>query len=215
MEKPLANRFSYFSSRTQSVDSSPTWEGLLLHHTAELPLSEEKRQPNGDVWWLDVYDATQQDVEAVADAFNIHPLTAEDVAMRETREKVEVFRTYYFISFRTLVSDAQADGYPSSAELYILVFYNGAVTFSPQGCRHVDRVRNRIRKMQDPAALSSDWICYALMYAAASLFALVGNADGTATTSSTASNRSCARPNSRPKRSRTRCLSRGWTTPKC
>lgn len=165
MNRSKASRFSYFSSQTQRVDSFPTWDGLLSCDAVELPMSEEKGQPNGDVWWLDVYDAGERDVGVVADAFNIHPLTVEDVAMRETREKVEEFGTYYFICFRTLVSDARADGYPSSAEFYILIFYNGVVTFSPPGCGHVHRVRNRIRKMQDPAMLSSDWICYALMYA--------------------------------------------------
>ena len=163
--KPQApGRFSYFSSQTQSVETSPTFDGLLASSAVKLPLSEEERQPNCDVWWLDVYDATEQDVNAVSDAFNIHPLTTEDVTLREKREKVEVFRTYYFISFRTLVGDAKAGSHPSSTEFYILVFYNGVVTFSPQGCVHVDRVRARISKMSDPAMLSSDWICYALMY---------------------------------------------------
>lgn len=163
MEKQEPSRFSYFSSQTQRVDFASSWDGLLSNGV-DLPLSEEKRQPDDeDVWWLDVYDASQEDVEAVADAFNIHPLTAEDVALQEKREKVEVFRNYYFISFRTLVSDVKQEGYPSAAEFYILVFYNGAVTFSPPGCGHVGKVRNRIRKMQDPAMLSSDWICYALM----------------------------------------------------
>lgn len=165
IDKSTPQRFSYFSSRTQRVDMSSTWDGLMTNAAVELPLSEEKRQPNGDVWWLDIYDATAQDVEEVADAFNIHPLTAEDVVVRERREKVEVFRNYYFISFRTLISHAEDEGYPSAAEFYILVFYNGTVTFSPQGCGHVQRVRKRIRKMQDATTPSSDWICYALMYA--------------------------------------------------
>lgn len=173
---PEPSRFRYFSSQAQSVESSESWEGLLSSTAIDLPLSEEKRQPGGDAWWLDVYDATEEDVNAVSDAFNIHPLTTEDVALRETREKVEVFRTYYFISFRVLVSDARVEGYPSSAEFYILVFYNGTITFSPRGCAHVDRVRTRIRKMQDPALLSSDWICYALMYVSGSLFPARNNA---------------------------------------
>lgn len=161
---PEPSRFRYFSSQMQSTESSDTWEGLLSSPAVDLPLSEERRQPDGDAWWLDVYDATEEDVNTVSDAFNIHPLTTEDVALREKREKVEVFRTYYFISFRVLVSDAMAEGYPSSAEFYILVFYNGTITFSPRGSVHVDRVGARIRKMQDPTVLSSDWICYALMY---------------------------------------------------
>lgn len=112
-------------------------------------------------------DASEEDVSQLAQALSIHPLTVEDIVIREPREKVEVFKNYYLISFQTLVDNAKEEeerpGYPHPAEMYILVFQYGVVTFSPSGCHHIKRVRSRIRKMHDPLILSSDWICYALM----------------------------------------------------
>ncbi|KAI9933541.1 hypothetical protein ASPWEDRAFT_43366 [Aspergillus wentii DTO 134E9] len=165
----MPSRFSFFSSNTQS--QPPLWDKW-----DDLPgnidrLTQEAKRPDTRIWWLDIRDATEEDVDLVSQALSIHPLTAEDIVTNETREKVEVFRHYYLISFQTLI--APKDGRvespsifsstPSSAGFYILVFRNGTVTFSPSGCGHVARVRDRIRRLHDPGLLSSDWICYALI----------------------------------------------------
>lgn len=55
-------------------------------------------------------------------------------------------------------------GIPPSAVMYTLVFQYGVVAFSPRGCCHVTRVRERVRKMHDLSILFSGWICYGLMY---------------------------------------------------
>ncbi|KAJ5101336.1 hypothetical protein NUU61_003558 [Penicillium alfredii] len=170
VDLPPPDRFSFFSSKTQQAVFSSTWEGLFPDGNLDHIFQEKQKSrpdPNRPVWWLDICDATEEDVDTVAEIFSIHPLTAEDIATRERREKVDVFRNYYLISFQTLVTRSTGDddrpGIPSSAELYILVFQYGVVTFSPSGCSHVSRVRDRIRKMHDPSILSSDWICYAVI----------------------------------------------------
>ncbi|KAF3402072.1 putative metal ion transporter [Penicillium rolfsii] len=175
LEKPLLHqapkdRFSFFSSATQQATTASSWQGLfsegnqdhIFQHT-----QKARPDPSHPVWWIDVRDATEQDVGIIAPALSIHPLTAEDIALREPREKVDVFKNYYLISFQTLASQQTEGGnalvMPTSAGIYILVFQHGVVTFSPSGCSHVDRVRDRIRRMHDPSILCSDWICYALI----------------------------------------------------
>lgn len=140
--------------------SAQSWDESLASHLDHL-VNQAKGTPT--VWWLDVRDAREEDVLHTARALNVHPLTVEDIVTREPREKVEVFRNYYLISFQTLVSKEDRDESPSSAVLFILVFLNGVLTFSPGGCNHAYRVRDRIRKLYDPGVLSGDWICYALM----------------------------------------------------
>lgn len=164
------DRFSFFSSDSPKTVTAPSWESLFPEDNQDQIFQERpKARPDlsHPVWWADIRDATNEDVAIVAEALSIHPLTAEDIAVRERREKVEVFKNYYFISFQTLTSRSTEGedrfGMPSSAEMYILVFQYGVVTFSTSGCGHVTRVRDRIRKMHDPSILSSDWICYALM----------------------------------------------------
>lgn len=170
-ELALPARFSFFSSKTQQAITSSTWEGLFPSGNLDDIIQEKLKahpEPSRPVWWFDIRDATKEDVDLVSQELSIHPLTSEDIKLRESREKVDVFRNYYLISFKTLVEHATPDendrpGIPSSASMYILVFQYGVVTFSPSGCTHISRVRDRIRKMHD-AELSSDWICYALMY---------------------------------------------------
>ncbi|KAJ5537637.1 hypothetical protein N7494_007116 [Penicillium frequentans] len=166
----LPVRFSFFSSKTQQAITSSTWEGLFPSGNPDEIIQEKLKahpEPSRPVWWFDICDATMEDVDLVSQELSIHPLTSEDIKLRESREKVDVFRNYYLISFKTLVERAIPDendrpGIPSSASVYILVFQYGVVTFSPSGCTHISQVRDRIRKMHD-AELSSDWICYALI----------------------------------------------------
>lgn len=167
---PVPNRFSFYSSKTQESTASSTWEGLFPGDNIDHIFQERHKgrpDPNQPIWWIDIRDATEEDVNAVAQALSIHPLTAEDIAIREPREKVDVFKNYYLLSFQTLVVNKvkeERPGIPVSAALYILVFQYGVVTFSPSGCGHVNRARDRIRKMHDPSILTSDWVCYAMMY---------------------------------------------------
>ncbi|GLI81619.1 hypothetical protein PoHVEF18_010004 [Penicillium ochrochloron] len=168
---PLA-RFSFFSSGTRQVTNASSWASLFPEGNLDVIFQETQKSrpdPRHPVWWIDVRDATAREVGIVAQALSIHPLTAEDIAIREPREKVDVFKNYYLISFQTLASASRPTGsgerlgMPPPAEMYILVFQYGVVTFSPSGCSHVNRVRNRIRRMYDPSILCSDWICYALI----------------------------------------------------
>ena len=168
----LPNRFSFFSSKTMQTSVSLAWDGLFPNGDFDhIFQTKQKGRPDPDhpLWWFDVRDATESDVKVVAQALSIHRLTEEDVVIREPREKVEVFSHYYLLTFQALVSGPKSGserpgiGVPASAGIYILVFQNGVVTFSPSGCNHVEKVRERIRKMHDPSILTSDWICYALM----------------------------------------------------
>ncbi|GLA46032.1 magnesium and cobalt transport protein CorA [Aspergillus niger] len=169
MDAKGLHRFSHFSCRTQQVVTSSTWEGLLIEQST---LSADTKGSERDTWWVDICDATEEEVSTVCQALSIHPLTAEDIATREPREKIEAFRNYYLISFQALLptddfkssrSLKPSSSIPGSAGFYILVFKNATVTFSPSGCHHIARVRDRIRRTQDTHLVSSDWICYALI----------------------------------------------------
>ncbi|CAI7617503.1 unnamed protein product [Penicillium glandicola] len=169
IDQQQPDRFSFFSSKTRQATASSTWDGLFPSGNTDHVFQEKHKgrpDPNQPTWWIDICDATEQDVDAISQAFSIHPLTAEDIATHEPREKVDVYRNYYLISFQTLVANKVKDerpGIPISAALYILVFQYGVVTFSPSGCGHVARARERIRRMHDPTVLTSDWVCYAMI----------------------------------------------------
>ncbi|KAI9368056.1 hypothetical protein BJX61DRAFT_525700 [Aspergillus egyptiacus] len=174
-------RFTYFSCKTKELLHTS-------HRDAIPPLSgsdaKEQSPPGSGPWWLDIRDATDEDVSSLARAVSLHPLTVEDILLQEPRQKIETFPGYYLISLRTLAAtiDCEEEVKPSEAKsqdeylnlfrspatpnpsmLYILVFGSGTITFSRGRCEHATRVRSRINRLHDPSVLSSDWICYALI----------------------------------------------------
>lgn len=50
-------------------------------------------------FWLDILDPLEEEMKVLSKTFGLHPLTTEDIFLGETREKLEVFRQYYFVCF--------------------------------------------------------------------------------------------------------------------
>ena len=60
--------------------------------------------------------------------FSIHPLTTEDIQMEETREKIELFRNYYFVCFRSFDQDPYSPTHLEPLNMYIIVFREGTLS---------------------------------------------------------------------------------------
>lgn len=153
------DRFSFFSSEMDSTIHAPEIGDLLCDGEN---FHELFRGGQG-VWWLDCFNPTNEELSMLMKAFAIHPLTAEDIRVQETREKVELFRSYYFVCFRSFVHDKRSEDFMEPVNIYIIVFREGVLSFHFNPCPHSANVRKRIRQLRDYVALSSDWICYALM----------------------------------------------------
>lgn len=63
------------------------------------PLMSQSPIPEPTPFWLDVLNPSDDEMKLLARTFNIHPLTAEDILTGEIREKVELFKDYYFVCF--------------------------------------------------------------------------------------------------------------------
>ncbi|KAK5990508.1 Putative metal ion transporter C17A12.14 [Cladobotryum mycophilum] len=127
--------------------------------------SAEKPIRYGDrpVWWLDVLCPTEDEMKVLSKAFGIHPLTAEDIMMQEAREKVELFRHYYFVNYRTFDQDINSENFLEPVNMYVVVFREGVLSFHFSVTPHPANVRRRIRQLRDYLILSSDWISYAII----------------------------------------------------
>ncbi|GAA5835420.1 hypothetical protein JCM9279_004536 [Rhodotorula babjevae] len=113
--------------------------------------SDEDAEAN--TWWLDVMCPTDQEMKILSKVFGIHPLTTEDIQMEETREKIELFRNYYFVCFRSFEQDPYSPTYLEPLNMYIIVFREGTLS----------NVRRRIKQLKDYINVTSDWISYALI----------------------------------------------------
>ncbi|KAJ4297122.1 CorA metal ion transporter [Collariella sp. IMI 366227] len=115
------------------------------------------------VWWLDVFSPTEAEMKVISKAFGIHPLTAEDIMMQEQREKVELFRNYYFVNYRSFDQDQGSENFLEPVNMYVVVFREGVLSFHFSVTPHPANVRRRIRQLRDYLILSSDWISYAII----------------------------------------------------
>jgi len=154
------NRWTFFSSEADETIHAPELGGLLMPNESFRDLFE--LGPEGGVWWLDMLNPSEEEVIAVCKAFNVHPLTREDITTQETREKVELFRSYYFVCFRSFYQESK-DSEMEPINIYAVVFREGLLTFSFCPNPHAANVRKRIGRLRDYVNLSADWICYALI----------------------------------------------------
>lgn len=115
------------------------------------------------VWWLDVLSPTNEEMHVLRRAFGIHPLTVEDIMLQEAREKVELFKNYYFINYRSFNQDSTSEDYLEPINFYVVVFREGVLSFHFNPTPHSANVRRRIRMLRDFMVLSSDWISYAII----------------------------------------------------
>ena len=127
------------------------------------PKPKPKRYGPRPTFWLDVLSPTDAEMRTIAKAFGIHALTAEDIMMQEAREKVELFRSYYFVNYRTFEQDTNSEDYLEPVNMYVVVFREGVVSFHFSQTPHPANVRRRVRQLMDYLILSSDWISYALI----------------------------------------------------
>ncbi|KAH3679896.1 hypothetical protein WICMUC_000639 [Wickerhamomyces mucosus] len=153
------DRFSFFSSEVEETIHGPDIQSLLKPNETIRELFK-----NGEsTWWLDCICPTDTEMKVLAKAFGIHPLTAEDIRMQETREKVELFRSYYFVCFHTFEADKESEDFLEPINVYIVVFRHGVLTFHFGPISHAANVRRRVRQLRDYVDVSADWLCYALI----------------------------------------------------
>jgi len=107
-----------------------------------------------NTWWLDVQSPTDEEMKMLSKVFSIHPLTTEDILMEETREKIELFRNYYLVCFRSFDQDLYSPTHLEPLNMYIIVFREGIFFISVLLLTH---------KMFDAASSNSKIISTSLL----------------------------------------------------
>ena len=173
-QEPSPNHQSTAGTRHSSIrgerrtdnfkTSSPTPSAFAAPLPSDSQQKEKsKRYGSRPTFWLDVLSPTDTEMRVISKTFGIHPLTAEDIMMQEAREKVELFRNYYLVNYRTFEQDMNSENFLEPVNMYVVVFREGVVSFHFSMVPHPANVRRRIRQLKDYLILSSDWISYAII----------------------------------------------------
>ncbi|KAI0462106.1 hypothetical protein LJB42_004193 [Komagataella kurtzmanii] len=102
----LFNSATYMKKFRAANSKPPSVNNLNISKSATpIPNSDSGADADTDSriipFWLDVLNPTEEEMKVISKAFGIHPLTTEDIFLGETREKVELFKEYYFVCFRS------------------------------------------------------------------------------------------------------------------
>lgn len=163
---------AYVADRKYTLYSQ---ESDILQDESFATLLKRRAQDDHSTFWLDVTGPSLEDLNEIAQHFQIHPLTIEDISLRDNREKCEVFDRYYFLCFRTCdqplpfgCSGAYSNGFASSnsnnnstdfrpATMFLLVFPNHIISFHHEPSQHVKRVLKRMYSLIDDGATIGDF----------------------------------------------------------
>ena len=114
---------------TESGESERAAFNANKMHASEGGLNTSKYSSR-PTFWLDVLSPTEPEMRVLQRTFGIHGLTVEDIMLQEAREKVELFRNYYFVSYRSFEQDSSSEHYMEPVNIYVIVFREGVLSVS-------------------------------------------------------------------------------------
>lgn len=122
---------SLSAPRPQSMAQAAMAKAAIMPGAAPTPPpGNADDDPEAYTWWLDVLSPTDDEMRMLSRVFGIHPLTTEDILLEETREKIELFRNYYLVCFRSFDQDPYSQTYLEPLNMYIIVFREGTLSVS-------------------------------------------------------------------------------------
>jgi Mg2+ and Co2+ transporter CorA len=151
------NRFIFYSRSI--LRQARCFADLEMHR-----LQTDKKNPFRDEpFWLDILDPTAEELAAVGHAFDIHPLTIEDIQADDTREKCDVFPNYYFVSVKSIVDDEETIVKP--VPVSIVVCKHCILSIQYTSNVHTLRAIQRFKTQQGRFSqkMTPDFICYSLL----------------------------------------------------
>jgi magnesium transporter len=106
---------------------------------------------DGTFVWLDAVDPTADDLDAVAAAIGLHPVTVEDALHRQQRPRVELFEGYAFVALRPFVRDGDGDDRIGEVHAFVGPRFFGTFRFGPHPFP-VERARERWERQPEVLA---------------------------------------------------------------
>jgi magnesium transporter len=115
-----------------------------------------------DVTWLHLQGApTSDQLRALGDIFDLHPLALEDIYHRESRAKLEVFGSQQFVVLNQVHRDGESRVGADQVAFFLGQHYLISINEGPEDI--FEPVRQRIRGQGRIRANGADYLLYALI----------------------------------------------------
>ncbi|MDA8233381.1 MAG: magnesium/cobalt transporter CorA [Clostridia bacterium] len=111
-----------------------------MYYDIDLRKKDEILADSKNLLWIDIYDATSEDLTVLSRAFNFHPLALEDCLQESPRAKVDRYDDYFFFVFHAVRYNEESEEEISTAELDIFLGSNYLITIHNSPLSSVARV---------------------------------------------------------------------------
>jgi len=115
-----------------------------------------------NLFWLDIHDMNDDDIDILTEIFNLHPLTVEDCIMVNARPKVENFKDYIFLVLFAMESHDITKGKIITSEIDFCLGKNFLVTVHSETIATLTVSKERIRKQSPIIKNGADFLLYSI-----------------------------------------------------
>ncbi|MHC4503323.1 MAG: magnesium/cobalt transporter CorA [Planctomycetota bacterium] len=117
------------------------------------------------VTWISVEGVEDtRTLRKIGEAFDLHPLTMEDIVNTHQRPKLEDYGHYVFVVLKMLRSDLDTDQRVRATQVSLVMGKGFVISFQEGGGNVLDPVRERIQRNKGPIrSQGADYLLYALV----------------------------------------------------
>lgn len=144
------------------IDNAVYVNGRRTENPATLDQTFEVMRERGGMGWIGLYRASEEEIRAIADEFNLHPLAVEDALTGHQRSKLERYGEMLFVVLRPAryIDETEEVEF---GELHIFVGPDFVVTIRHAETPHLARVRRRLEETPELLARGPEAVLYAIL----------------------------------------------------
>jgi len=111
------------------------------------------------IYWIDILNPSNSQVEDLQEAYSVHPLTSEDILIRGTREKLEEYSSYMYLVFNERQRVPNSNQY-RDVNLNLLIFPGVILSIHMLPVKSLTQVMYHVQHSTLPNNVPVDWVAY-------------------------------------------------------
>ncbi|EEQ82741.1 hypothetical protein NCER_100486 [Vairimorpha ceranae BRL01] len=111
-------------------------------------------------YWLNIFNPSEKDLEILGNYLGVHDVTLIDIREKNTEEKLEHFKNYFFISLKLL---STCNLGTEDIDFNILIFKNFIITTHDKQWSGIRDILNFLSTISQHTILYPDWVFYSII----------------------------------------------------